>query len=117
MKYLILIIAFVLCSCASNYENEESKAIEDITNDFLIQEHWNKVLGYTFPNVGEKQRQTLIDSAKFQIVFSDTLWAFSDISSRKRFVFDNNRYNRADQALLRKIIAQKQFERLPSREI
>jgi hypothetical protein len=117
MRYLVLIVAFVFCGCGNNYEKEESQAIKDITDEFIIKEHWNEVVDPSFPILGMKLPKPVIDSLDVQVVFCDTLSAFSEISSKKRFVFDNNRYNGADQAILKEIMAQKQFEQLPSREI
>jgi hypothetical protein len=117
MRYIVLIIVLVFCSCENSYEKEESQAIRDITDAFIIKEHWNEVVDPPFPILGMKLPRAAIDSHEVQVVFCDTLSAFSEISSKKRFVFDNNRYNGADQATLRKIIDQEQFGQLPSRKI
>jgi hypothetical protein len=117
MRYLVLIIAFVFFSCGNSYEKEECQAIEDITNDFIIREHWNKTINTSFVVLGKKYPRPVIDSLNFDVVVCDTLSAFSEISSKKRFVFDNNRYNGAEQEMLKKIMRQQQFERLSSRGI
>jgi hypothetical protein len=44
-KFLLaFLIAISLQSCNDSYEIEELKAIEDITNDFLIKKDLNKLL-------------------------------------------------------------------------
>ena len=45
MKGILLTLFLIsLVSCNNNYEKEEFKALEDITNNYLLKNHLNKMI-------------------------------------------------------------------------
>jgi hypothetical protein len=115
MKILlnIMLTLTFLTSCQSidNYEKEESVAIEDFANDFLI--HYPKLAHSNIDNDGSTNST---NGHKMKVYISDALLPISQIKEDNEWMFDDNYFGTADSAIFRDIVASKEFDELKYRE-
>jgi hypothetical protein len=120
MKKLIQIFfALFLISCNSNYEREEFKAIEDITNDYLLKNHLKKIKEEPkVPNEIEEvfENSSKIDTLDMKVYLSDALLPISQIKEDNEWMFNDNYFGTKDSAIFHSIVNSKKFVDLKYRE-
>lgn len=106
------LIFFTLISCKSSYENEELKAIEDISNEFLKENDLNIILNPPPSPNGNPSWVPNLDSLDIKVVFSDELVSINDYKKSDTSMFKNNDFTKADSIIFNQIINSKKFEEL-----
>ena len=106
---------FTLVSCKSSYENEELKAIEDITNEFLKENDLKLILNPPPRPDGKPSWVPNVDSLDIKVVFSDKLVSINDYKKSDKWIFKNNAFAKGDSIIFNQIINSKVFEELEKR--
>ena len=115
MKKLLLII-FTLsfltnCQSIDQYEQEESRALEDFANDFLT--HYPK-LAPSGPNY-DSSTDTMNDH-KMKVYISDALLPIAQIKEDNEWMFDDNYFGTENSSIFREIVTSRKFDELEYRE-
>lgn len=111
----LLLIFFTLVSCKNSYENEELKAIEDITNEFLKENDLKIILNPPPGPDGKPSWVTNVDSLDIKVVFSHKLVSINDHKKSNTWMFKNNSFTKSDSLIFYQIINSKLFEKLEKR--
>ena len=125
MKLYILLFSGILLFGCNCYKNEEFKAIEDITNDYLFRNNLNEILNPPPPpppppdclvRVYNEAKIPNIDSLDLKVYISDALLPISQIKEDNEWMFTGNNYSIADSLLYQKILNSRMFRKLGYRE-
>ena len=113
-RALQILTLFFIIGCNYNYEKEELIVIEDISNEFLVKNHLNKVLKDPFEEVYE--RPLYVDTLDLKVYLSDALLPISQIKEDNEWMFENNLFEKKDSAIFYGLINSKKFKNLKYRE-
>tara|TARA_R110001632_G_scaffold218718_3_gene348049 strand:- start:4372 stop:4986 length:615 start_codon:yes stop_codon:yes gene_type:complete len=122
MRIIILIVFIIsLISCDSNYEKEEFKAIEDITYNYLVKNHLNKIKEEPYLNyendIEEVYEKPLnLDTLDLKVYLSDALLPISQVKEDNDWMFKDNYFRTKDSAIFYSIVNSKEFKNLKYRE-
>ena len=122
MRIIILIVFIIsLISCDSNYEKEEFKAIEDITYNYLVKNHLNKIKEEPYLNyendIEEVYEKPLnLDTLDLKVYLSDALLPISQVKEDNDWMFNDNYFRTKDSAIFYSIVNSKEFKNLKYRE-
>jgi|TARA_B110000908_G_C10022210_1_gene343401 hypothetical protein len=122
LKRIILTLFIIsLVSCDNNYEKEEFKAIEDITNNYLLKNHLNKMMEKPqIPSENEieevYERPFNVDTLDLKVYLSDALLPISQIKEDNEWMFDDNYFGTKDSTIFHSIVNSREFKNLKYRE-
>ena len=122
MKRIILTFFLIsLISCNNNYEKEEFKALEDITNNYLLKNHLNKMREksqiFSENEIEEIYEKPLnIDTLDLKVYLSDALLPISQVKEDNEWMFDDNYFGTKDSTIFHSIVNSRDFENLKYRE-
>ena len=110
-KFSFFIILIICASCKNDYENEEIKALTDITNDYLKRSHLNLQKEYL------KLDTLQIDNSEldFDVYISDALIPIKQIKEDNEWMFSNN-FSKKNSILFNELINSEKFNSLTYRE-
>jgi hypothetical protein len=122
MKRIILTLFIIsLVSCDNNYEKEEFKAIEDITNNYLFKNHLNKMIEkpqiFSENEIEEFYEKPLnVDTLDLKVYLSDALLPISQVKEDNEWMFDDNYFGTKDSTIFHSIVNSRDFKNLKYRE-
>lgn len=116
IRLIFYILSFCFLSCNNSYETEESKAIEDISNDYLNRKDLSKTLNPPTLYDGKNIITITIDSLGFRIYFSDTLMSLSQVKQDAEHLFVGNNFNTSDSLIFYGLLNSEKFRELSYRE-
>ena len=115
---LVFLLVIALQGCKNNYsyENEELKAIEDISNDFLIKKDLNKLLDVPDSIDHVKVYKPNIDSLNINVYLSDALIPIVQEKEDNLWMFKNNQFSKSDSIVFYGIVNSNRFKELGYRD-
>ena len=113
---LVFLIAISLQSCNDSYEIEELKAIDDISNDFLIKKDLNKLLNVPDSIDHIAVYKPNIDSLNIKVYLSDALIPIAQEKEDNLWMFKNNKFSKSDSIIFYGIVNSSRFKELQYRD-
>lgn len=113
---LVFLIAIILQSCNDSYEIEELKAIEDISNDFLIKKDLNTLLNVPDSIDHIAVYKPNIDSLNIKVYLSDALIPIAQEKEDNLWMFKNNEFSKSDSIIFYGIVNSNRFKELQYRD-
>lgn len=116
-KFLfVFLLVISLQSCEDSYETEELKAIEDISNDFLIKKDLDKLLNVP-DSIGHiKVYKPNVDSLNIKVYLSDALVPIAQEKEDNLWMFKNNGFSKSDSIVFYGIVNSSRFKELGYRD-
>lgn len=118
---LLTLVLLLIISCDDKYQNEEFKAIEEITNNYLVKNHLNKTIEKPrIPSENEieevYERPLNVDTLDLKVYLSDALLPISQIKEDNEWMFDDNYFGTKDSLIFHSIVNSTEFKNLKYRE-
>jgi len=116
-KFLfVFLLVISLQSCEDSYETEELKAIEDISNDFLIKKDLDKLLNVPDLIDHIKVYKPNVDSLDIKVYLSDALVPIAQEKEDNLWMFKNNGFSKSDSIVFYGIVNSSRFKELGYRD-
>ncbi|WP_026727530.1 hypothetical protein [Flavobacterium denitrificans] len=116
-KFLfVFLLVISLQSCEDSYKTEELKAIEDISNDFLIKKDLDVLLNVPDSIDHIKVYKPNVDSLDIKVYLSDALVPIAQEKEDNLWMFKNNNFSKSDSIVFYGIVNSSRFKGLRYRE-
>src|SRR4051812_4036865 len=116
LRSLVFIVVFFIVSCSNSYENEELKAIEDISNDYLSRNDLSKIVNPPPFADSAKPKTINIDSLDLKVYFSDALMPISQVKEDDEWMFAETHFSASDSLVFYNIANSEKFKELSYKE-
>jgi hypothetical protein len=113
---LILLLSLQSCNKISEYEAEEMKALEEISNDYLVKEDLSKIINLPDSMFGGKVYKPNLDSLDIKVYLSDALLPIAQEKEDNSWMFMDNDFSKSDSIIFYKIVNSKKFKELGYKE-
>ena len=113
---LVIFFTLTLYSC-NNYNNEEIKAIEDISNEYLNKNDLQKILNPPNFNddLGIEFEKPDINKLNLKVYISDELRPINKIREDNIWMFKDNKMSRSDSIIFFSLVNSEKFKNLEYR--
>lgn len=116
MRLLFFITAFFFISCSKSYEVEESKAIEDISNEYLSRNDLSKIMNPPSFEGSPDSKKININSLDLRVYISDALMPISQVKEDDEWMFVDNNFNSSDSIIFYNLVNSEKFKELSYKE-